>query len=284
MPTYTVADGHSQKLSLHDDTNTGQGDTVAAFGTCSVDIAVAGPTGPESASLALAPHARVTAAFHVSGHVSLVVQGDATTSLILDGASDFGPIGLISAEIATDVAGTGTVDVGQGNGLDFARSVGSGVTVNLNGRNGGTAFLTLDQPSAFKGAVNFTDGLSRLGNLAQATDYDLVGGVLTIYGGPGDAALAAVRFADNSPEHAGLAVRLVNGSVTVAEAGTNAATNTDATGTALTQHAAPPPPTTQPPANPPSSSATAPPASPSPPSPPSPAPARSRASPSRWSP
>ncbi len=240
MPIYAVTDGQSQTFTLRPATTNAQGDTVNASGTCSVDITVAGPTVPETAVLDLAPNARVTAAFHVSGHADFVVQGDATTSLILNGANDIGPIGLVDAEIATDVAGTGTIDVGQWNQLDLTRGVGSGVTVNLNGQDHGTAYLTLEQPGGFKGSVNFTDGFVHLGNLAQATDYDLVGGVLTVYGGPGDAALAAVRFTDNSPEQAGLAVRLVNGSVTVAEAGTNAAPP-DAAGTALTRHVTQPP-------------------------------------------
>lgn len=256
MPTYTVTDGQTQSFSF------GAGfpnetAVINASGSSKISIAVNqgrnGSPRPVDAVLNLAPGAQVDASFGGVGVNTITVNGDATTTLIVNGTNnlnvtgDFG--GAPQLVIKPKVVGTGTFNLSNSSSLEFGGSVASGITVNFNS-NLYSATLKLDNPDAFKGAVNFNQGDIILGGLSQATDYDFTNNVLTIYGGPGDAALAALRFTDNSPQKTGLALRLAGGVVQVAEQG-GYADHDDSflAGTALTQHTAPPPPaatTTQP--------------------------------------
>ena len=250
MPTYTVTDGQTQSFSF------GAGfpnetAVINASGSSRISIAVNQGRNdsprPVDAVLNLAPGAQVDASFSGVGVNTITVNGDATTTLIVNGTNNLSGTGdrggAVRLVIKPKVVGTGTFNLSNSSSLEFGGSVASGVTVNFGPSNLYSATLKLDNPSAFKGAVNFNQGNIILGGLSQATDYDFTNNVLTIYGGPGDAALAALRFTDNSPEKAGLALRLVEGAVQVSEQGSYG-TRTDSflAGTALTQHMAPPPP------------------------------------------
>ncbi len=244
MSTYTVADGQSQTFSFTPVPvrfGGGQGDSINVSGVASID---ASATGYENLSVNLASNTHLTAGIHFKSQNSLGVQGDASTSVTFTGISDFAA--AASAFIQPDVLGTGTLNVGPDGELEFARSVADGITVDLNSAAGSLAILILEQPGAFKGTVNFTDGLVALRGLSTATDYDVTNGVLTVYGGPSDQVLDTLRIADSSPEKAGLSVSLNNGEVDVTEQTGSGPFNG---GTALAQHVAPPP-VTQPPAIP----------------------------------
>ena len=262
MPTYTVTDGQSQSFTFNPQPSYSPATPSAAVdinaaGTSSVQIAAVQAHKFDGNSLTvnlnLAPNAQVTTRYNATVSETLNVTGDATTTLINNEGFSliFGDASAPRVVIQPDVAGTGSFYLQQRSYLEFGRSVASGITVKLDnpGFSYASSTLKLDNPAAFKGAVDFTDGQVILAGLGGATDYDLANGVLTIYGGPGDAALAALRFTDNSPQKAGLALRLVGSDVQVIEQGDPYATTPAfLAGAALTQHMAPPPPaiTTQP--------------------------------------
>ena len=249
MPTYTVTDGQAQSFTF-DSNYQNQTDDIYASGSCNIQIVAAQMHRFDDASvtvnLNLAPNAQVTTSYRGSVNKTLNVTGDATTTLInnQDISLYFGDVSAPRAVIQPDVAGTGTFYLDLNAYLELGRSVASGITVNFSTKGEAISpkTLKLDQPAAFKGAINFSDGEVVLAGLSQATDYDFANGVLTVYGGPGDAALAALRFTDNSQEKSGLALRLIGNDVQVIEQGDGtAATPAFLAGTALTQHVAPPP-------------------------------------------
>lgn len=258
MPTYTVTDGQSQSFDF-DPNYQNQTDNINASGASKIRI-----TTPQyhkyddanvTVNLSLAPNAQVTTEYRASVNKTLNVIGDTTTTLINnDGFSlSFSDSSAPHVVIQPDVAGTGAFYLDPTAYLEFGRSVASGITVNFStsGSYSTPTTLKVDQPAGFKGAVNFADGEMILAGLSQATDYDLSNGVLTVYGGPGDTQLAALRFTDNSLAKAGLALRLVGNDVEVVEqAGESATAATLLAGTALTQHVAAPPVVVSPAASP----------------------------------
>ena len=249
MPTYTVTDGQAQSFTF-DSNYQNQTDDIYASGSCNIQIVAAQMHRFDDASvtvnLNLAPNAQVTTSYRGSVHKTFNVTGDDTTTLINNqGISlSFGDVSAPHAIIQPDVAGTGNFYIDMAASLELGRGVASGITVNFssNGSSIAPKTLKLDQPAAFKGAINFADGEVILGGLSQATDYDLANGVLTVYGGPGDAPLAALRFADNSLQKTGLSLHVVGNDVQVIEQDEPYATTPAfLAGTALTQHVAPPP-------------------------------------------
>ncbi len=256
MPTYTVTDGQSQSFDFGYGTPD-EAVAINASGLSSISISISvsrsGAQQPVHATLNLAPNAQVDASFSGLGYSTLSVGGDATTTVAMNRGSGFADLSdapgvAMQAASQPNVVGTGSFGLDEGATLEFGRGVASGITVDFHPQRGAGATLKLDQPGAFKGLVNFSDSTVVLAGLSQATDYDFANGVLTVYGGPGDQALAALRLVDSSPEKAGLALRLVGGDVQIAEQGNySGETAAFLAGTPLTQHVAPPP-ITQPPA------------------------------------
>lgn len=258
MPTYTVTDGQTQSFSFGNEFPN-ETAVINASGSSRISVSFTyiryGAWHPVTAELNLAPNAQVDASFSSANLNYLNVNGDATTTVTVNGTStlrttaDFG--GALQLHIQPNVVGTGTFNLDTGTLLEFEGSVAGGITVNLNSSLF-PATLKLDNPGAFKGLVNFREGDVILAGLGQATDYDLTNGVLTIYGGPNDQVLSTLRLVDNSASKAGLALRLVEGAVQVSEQGSYG-TRTDSflAGTALTQHMAPPPPAITQPVTPP---------------------------------
>lgn len=238
MSVHTVTDGQSQTYAYSPLTN-GTTEEIDASGASAVDVSVQNGRYPLTLALNLAPSAQVTAAFHLQSLNFLTVNGDATTALTVNAASD---LGGAQATINPSVLGTGSFNVAGGGFLDLTSAVASGITVNLAGVSRRDAELKLDQPGAFKGLVSFADSQLILSGLGNATSYGLANGQLTIYG-PGNAVLDQVRFNDVSPEQAGLAVRLdQQGEVRVAEQGANVAVDAGSgflSGTALAQYVPP---------------------------------------------
>lgn len=235
MSTYTVTDGQSLKF-ISPFLGGDPAAVIEASGACQVSIDEFSPRAARTVDLNLAANARGATSFGSVGDVRLTVNGDATTTLI---AAGFGASPGGQAVIQPDVAGTGTFGFSNNTFLEFGRGVGSGVTVILDGRRDSAATLRLDRPGDSKGAVIFKDGQVVLDGLAEAAGYSLSGGVLWIYG-PGDQVIDALRFADTSPEQAGLALRLVGREVRVVEQGSAPATSPEFLGgTALARHAPP---------------------------------------------
>ena len=216
MSTYTLTAGQSQTLSFMPMDRDGEADQVNVSGTASLDATVTAAPASENLTVNLASGAHLTAAFHFVDQNTLTVNGDASTSVSFNGASDFAA--TASAYIQPAVLGTGTLTIGAAGELEFASSVASGITVDLNGNNGGSGVLAIDNPVSFSGAVNFNDGLLALHNLGTANSYSLSNGMLTIWGGQsGNQVLDTLRFTDSSPQQAGLSVSLLHGTVEVAE-------------------------------------------------------------------
>ena len=144
------------------------------------------------------------------------------------------------AAMIKDWNDNGTVGFADFASLEFGRSVGSGVTVILDGTSLGAPALTLDRPGDFKDAVSFKDSQVVLGGLPGPAGYSLAGGMLWIYGSDGQV-IDALRLNDTSPEQANPALRLIGTAVWVVEQGSAPAADPEFLGgTALARHAPPP--------------------------------------------
>ena len=79
------------------------------------------------------------------------------------------------------VASVNQYNVGAGGFMEFTADVGVGSTVTLRGTNATPAQLRLDDPTDFKGGVNFSKSIVDLANLAGAHDWNIQGSTLSIY-------------------------------------------------------------------------------------------------------
>ncbi len=83
--------------------------------------------------------------------------------------------------ISHDAVGINRFTVGAGGFIEFAADVGVGSTVTLRGTASTPAQLRLDDPTDFKGAVDFRKSIVDLANLTGAHEWDIQGSTLSIY-------------------------------------------------------------------------------------------------------
>lgn len=251
MPTNnTVTDGQNASFSFIYPSGAGRAvENIVASGSNTIFISSnpderRGQTGAD-VNLALAPGDRTSFTYRVLDRNNLTVTGDATTALDLASAGgsvtlSTSGVGFPTATINAPVTGSAEVDIGVGSHAEFGRSVASTISVSIgygDTRNFGPATLEIGSPADFKASVTLNNGQILFDGLAGATDYSYNGTVLTVFGGPGDAPLAALYVSD--PDGGGLALRVdAAGTVQVLE---QELFFNPIAGSALTQHVDQPP-------------------------------------------